>query len=103
MPLYHFVTDDLPANTKAPELDDANAREALRLDAARTGRTDEDHPPREIREELIGKYLRFLVDVGFIPPPPKEKGSKGKDLPSSTMKEGQREALERLTGRGALV
>ena len=103
MPLYHFVTDDLPANTKAPELDDANAREALRLDAVRTGCTARDYPPRKIREELIGKYLRFLVDVGFIPPPSEEKGSKWKNLPISTMKEGQREALEQLTGRGALV
>lgn len=23
MPLYHFVTSDLPSNTKTPELDDA--------------------------------------------------------------------------------
>lgn len=37
MPLYHFVTSDLPSNTKAPELDDANAVAALRADAAWSG------------------------------------------------------------------
>ncbi|OJJ79156.1 L-aminoadipate-semialdehyde dehydrogenase [Aspergillus glaucus CBS 516.65] len=37
MPLYHFVTSDLPSNTKAPELDDANAAAALRADAAWSG------------------------------------------------------------------
>ncbi|PHH85060.1 hypothetical protein CDD83_973 [Cordyceps sp. RAO-2017] len=31
LPLFHFVVGDLPANTIAPELDDANAAAALRL------------------------------------------------------------------------
>ena len=32
-PLLHFVLDDLPSGTKAPELDDANAVISLRKDA----------------------------------------------------------------------
>ena len=32
LPLYHFVTTDLPADTRAPELDDRNAAEALKRD-----------------------------------------------------------------------
>ncbi|KAH0608522.1 uncharacterized protein H6S33_001656 [Morchella sextelata] len=36
-PLLHFVLDNLPNTTKAPELDDANAVSALREDAAWTG------------------------------------------------------------------
>jgi L-aminoadipate-semialdehyde dehydrogenase len=32
MPLYHFATTDLPADTIAPEMDDRNAATALRSD-----------------------------------------------------------------------
>jgi len=33
MPLYHFCVNDLPANTRAPELDDRNAIQILKADA----------------------------------------------------------------------
>jgi hypothetical protein len=31
MPLYHFVTSDLPSNTKAPELDGSRPRHVVNL------------------------------------------------------------------------
>jgi L-aminoadipate-semialdehyde dehydrogenase len=31
LPLFHFVVGDLPTNTIAPELDDANAAAALKV------------------------------------------------------------------------
>jgi hypothetical protein len=37
MPLYHFATTDLPADTIAPEMDDRNAATALRSDEVFTG------------------------------------------------------------------
>lgn len=37
MPLYHFTTTDLPAETMAPEMSDVNVAKALRNDAAFTG------------------------------------------------------------------
>ena len=39
MPLYHFATTDLPADTVVPEMDDINAAAALKPD---TQFTDED-------------------------------------------------------------
>lgn len=60
-PLLHFVLDDLPTSTKAPELNDANMRALLAPHMAQTSRTVDD--------ELMGKYLAWLVDAGFLPPP----------------------------------
>ena len=37
MPLYHFCIDDLPATTRAPELDDGNAVRVLEMDWELTG------------------------------------------------------------------
>ncbi|OJT03479.1 L-2-aminoadipate reductase [Trametes pubescens] len=60
-PLLHFVLDDLPTSTKAPELDDARMRAVLARDGARTSGT--------VDEALMGKYLAWLVSAGFLPPP----------------------------------
>ncbi|KAK7049302.1 large subunit of alpha-aminoadipate reductase [Paramarasmius palmivorus] len=57
-PLLHFVLDDLPTSTKAPELDDSNTRKLL-------GRED----GVTVDEELMGKYLSWLVRAGFLPSP----------------------------------
>lgn len=37
MPLFTFVANDLPSNTRAPELDDSNAEKSLYADAKWTG------------------------------------------------------------------
>ncbi|KAI0938556.1 putative NRPS-like protein biosynthetic cluster [Taiwanofungus camphoratus] len=60
-PLLHFVLDDLPTSTKAPELNDANMRTLLAPHMEATNRTVDD--------ELMGRYLAWLVDAGFLPPP----------------------------------
>ncbi|EEB91482.1 hypothetical protein MPER_10148 [Moniliophthora perniciosa FA553] len=63
-PLLHFVLDDLPTSTKAPELDDLNTRTLL-------GRED----GVTVDEELMGKYLSWLVRAGFLPSPENEQNA----------------------------
>jgi L-aminoadipate-semialdehyde dehydrogenase len=60
-PLLHFVLDDLPTSTKAPELDDTNT--ALLL-APHTSQ-----PNSTVSDQLMGKYLAWLVGAGFLPSP----------------------------------
>ena len=60
-PLLHYVLDDLPTSTKAPELNDANMRGLLAPHMKETNRT--------VDEELMGKYLSWLIDVEFLPHP----------------------------------
>ncbi|KIY63135.1 large subunit of L-aminoadipate-semialdehyde dehydrogenase [Cylindrobasidium torrendii FP15055 ss-10] len=60
-PLLHFVLDDLPTSTKAPNLDDANTRRVLQ------GQTE--NPGMTVDDELMGKYLAWLVKAGFLPSP----------------------------------
>ena len=68
-PLLHFVLDDLPTSTKAPELHDANMRSLLAPHMKETN--------KNIDRDLAGKYLAWLVDVGFLPAPTQT----GKPLP----------------------
>lgn len=61
-PLLHFVLDDLPTSTKAPELDAANTTALLM----------QSHNPDTactVSTELMGHYLAWLVRVGFLPGP----------------------------------
>lgn len=60
-PLLHFVLDDLPTSTKAPELSDANMRALLAPHMQETNETVDD--------VLMGKYISWLVDVDFLPAP----------------------------------
>ena len=60
-PLLHFVLDDLPTSTKAPELDDRNTQTLLKSVAIETGMS--------VTDEVMGLYLAWLVQVGFIPQP----------------------------------
>ncbi|KAI0371251.1 alpha-aminoadipate reductase Lys1p [Pilatotrama ljubarskyi] len=70
-PLLHFVLDDLPTSTKAPELDDANMRALLRGADGEGTRTN-----ATVDEALVGKYLAWLVEVGFLPRPAVEGAEK---------------------------
>ncbi|PVV04413.1 hypothetical protein BB560_001095 [Smittium megazygosporum] len=58
-PLLHFVLDDLPTSTRAPELDTANTDNLMSTLKANcpdiTG--------------LVGLYLSYLVKAGFLPQP----------------------------------
>ncbi|KAL8993033.1 MAG: hypothetical protein Q9169_006644 [Polycauliona sp. 2 TL-2023] len=89
MPLYHFVTGDLPSTTRAPLLSDTNAQAALAADGP--GNKPSQHP--SVTPEVIGLYIAYLVRVGFLSAPP--KGGGGKPLPEVEVGEGSG-----LTGRG---
>lgn len=66
-PLLHFVLDDLPANTKAPELDDANT--SASLDAYEAAVAPTRATPRGVSVETMGRYISYLVKIGFLPAP----------------------------------
>lgn len=66
-PLLHFVLDDLPTSTKAPELNDANM-------VALLGKAGVE-PRSTVDDVLMGKYLAWLVDAGFLPPPQSAAGT----------------------------
>ena len=93
--LYHMVTGDLPAATKAPNLDNRNAALALSRDAAKSGRTPS---PAGVTKEAVGAYLGYLVARGFMPPPPSSVASKS--LPVRSIPKAQAEALHKVGGRG---
>lgn len=99
LPLLHFVTGDLPANTIAPELDDTNAAKALRADVERTG--EDRSAGAAVTEETLGVYLAWLVAEGFMPLPP--EGGNGKPLPNVKITGEQREAMKKAGGRGKVV
>lgn len=98
MPLYHFATTDLPADTIAPEMSDSNTARSLVADAHKF--TGEDlSAGTSVDEDIIGRYLAYLVGVGFLPAP----GIGKRELPSMTISAEQKAALLRVGGRGALV
>lgn len=97
MPLYHFVTADLPSNSKAPEMDDANATKALAADAEWSGR--DLSSGAGVDEEIMGAYISYLVSIGFLPPP---NGKGDKELPASSISESQKSCLAAIGGRGAV-
>ena len=98
MPLYHFVTDDLPAKTEAPELDDTNAMASLLADAQCTG--DDRSAGSTVTKELVGRYLKYLCAINFLPPPAPGNGA---DLPDVELSKEQRAAMQHIGGRGAIV
>ncbi|KAI5285126.1 large subunit of alpha-aminoadipate reductase [Ascosphaera aggregata] len=96
MPLYHFVTADLPSNTRAPELDDTNAATALRADAA-WSQVDVS-AGAGVNEDVMGVYLAYLVAIGYLPAP---TGRGARELPRCQISEAQKNALSDVGGRGA--
>ncbi|KAH8687352.1 L-aminoadipate-semialdehyde dehydrogenase-like protein large subunit [Tricladium varicosporioides] len=98
MPLYHFATTDLPADTIAPEMADSNASTALKSDATFTN--EDLSAGGFVDESIMGNYLAYLAGVGFLPLPT-GKGVKG--LPGVQISAEQKVALLRVGGRGALV
>jgi len=60
-PLLHFVLDDLPTSTKSPDLDDTNTHEVLSQGGYAVSMT--------VSDDLMGKYLAWLVRAGFLPEP----------------------------------
>ncbi|RMJ22168.1 L-aminoadipate-semialdehyde dehydrogenase, large subunit [Aspergillus sp. HF37] len=95
MPLYHFVTADLPSNTKAPELDDTHAAAALRGDAGWSG--VDASAGAGVTEDLVGLYSSYLVALGFLPAP---ASAAAQQLPAAQLSEDQKKALMSVGGRG---
>lgn len=101
MPLFTFVSNDLPSNTRAPELDDSNAEKALYADGKWTH--EDVSAGSGVTKREIGLYLAYLVEVGFLPAPSAAEGEEGvKSLPEVTVGDVQRRTLARVGGRGAL-
>ena len=96
MPLYHFVTADLPSNTKAPELDDVHAAASLRADAAWSG--VDASAGAGVTEELVGLYAAYLITIGFLPSPPASLTAR--PLPTVQLSDDQKQALANVGGRG---
>ncbi|KAL4879088.1 L-aminoadipate-semialdehyde dehydrogenase large subunit [Aspergillus karnatakaensis] len=92
LPLFHFVVGDLPSNSLAPELDDANATRALRS----FGVNPEELSDRAVGTETVGRYLAFLVATGFLPGP---SGTGAKAIPEVDTQRLQ--ALGSLGGRSS--
>jgi L-aminoadipate-semialdehyde dehydrogenase len=101
MPLFTFVANDLPSNTRAPELDDSNAEDALYADSEWTG--EDVSAGSGVTKNLIGLYLAYLVEVGFMPKPDGTDKKMKKRLPSLQMSEAQRQALATVGGRGGVA
>jgi L-2-aminoadipate reductase len=93
MPLYHFCMNDLPANSRAPELDDSNAVRVLKTDADRWTGVDESLGYGITRED-VGKFLRYLSVIKFVPLPT----GRGRPLPEIKI---DAEAVSGVGGRGA--
>lgn len=95
MPLFHMATSNLPSTTRAPELDDRNAVAVLKADADRWTSID-DSAGEGITREDIGRYLRFLIEIKFMPWPT----GRGRELPSIGADIAQAQAQWGVGGRG---
>lgn len=94
LPLYHFITGDLPADTKAPELDDKNAVESLRKDQIWTGQDWSEGGA--VTEDTVGVYISYLIELGFMPKPEQEGV---KELVMSKLTDAMREGMKLVGGR----
>jgi len=64
-PLLHFVLDDLPRSTKAPELDDSNTQRILDSSEASS------EVKQTVDQETTGLYISWLINAGFLDAPPR--------------------------------
>lgn len=94
LPLLDHVTTDLPANSKAPELDDTHATFALKADAKASG--EDLSAGGAVTQDTVGVYIAYLVQIGFMPEPP---GTGEKSLPLVRIDEAQRTMLTSVGGR----
>ncbi|KAI0165050.1 large subunit of L-aminoadipate-semialdehyde dehydrogenase [Hypoxylon sp. FL1284] len=95
MPLAHFCMNDLPATTRAPELDDRNAVSVLKADGDRWTGVDESSGYGIGREDL-GRYLRYLAEIKLIGQPTE----RGRQLPEIREDIVQAQAVGGTGGRG---
>ena len=99
LPLYHLAVSDLPNDSRSPPLDNTNARAVLRNAAKLVNGAAETRPAFAVTEELVGRYLAYLVAIGFMPPPTLEDAI---PLPKLEVGQERLEALRSIGGRGAV-
>jgi L-2-aminoadipate reductase len=97
-PLLHFVLDNLPQSTKAPELDDRNAHAVLTADIEWTG--EDLTKGKGVTMDEMGVYLAYLVGIGFLHAP---GASANRTLPNVKIRSSILEKLATVGGRGAKV
>lgn len=95
-PLLHFVLDNLPQSTKAPELDDTNARRSLWEDKEFTGVDLSSGLGVNVKQ--LGVYLAYLKAVGFLDSPTEQSEL---SLPALTISDRTLEKLQTAGGRTA--
>ena len=91
LPLFDWVTNELPSDTKSRNLDNTNAQFVLRANGV-----DERDCQVEVTQETVGAYLAFMAEIGFISRP---KGEGAQKLPVVEISEEQKRALK-MVGRG---
>jgi L-aminoadipate-semialdehyde dehydrogenase len=87
--------NDLPATTRAPELDDRYTVKILKADAENWTGIDESAGAGVARED-VGRYLRYLAEIKFVSWP----SSRGRALPEVKLSAAQKQALGEVGGRG---
>jgi L-aminoadipate-semialdehyde dehydrogenase len=97
LPLFHFVVGDLPSDSIAPELDDANAAAVLRAYGAH-GNDSNPLAGNAVHVDTIGTYLAYLNAVGFLPTP---TGTGTKQLPAISEEKLRTLTSDQLGGRSA--
>ena len=92
LPLFDWVTADLPSDTNSRNLDNINAHTVLRANGI-----DEKDCQIRVSQETVSAYLAFMAEIGFIGWP---KGAReGMTLAVPRMGEEQKQALS-MVGRG---
>lgn len=92
LPLFDWVTADLPSDTKSRDLDNSNAQNVLRASGV-----EEKDCQVQVTQETVGAYLAFMAEIDFIGRP--EGVKEETKLPVIGIGEKQREALK-MVGRG---
>lgn len=75
-PLLHFVLDDLPTSTKSAELDDRHTQGLLQLFGER-------EVIQGVNDDVLARYLAWLLAVGFLPKPEASAGHTFNDGPDA--------------------
>lgn len=93
LPLFDWVTDNLPRDTRSKKLLDENAERIVEIDSPEYNFDGNS----QVTQETVGMYLAFMVAVGFVKPP---EGEKGRILPKVDIVEAQRSKLEKVGRSG---
>ncbi|KAI9816801.1 MAG: putative NRPS-like protein biosynthetic cluster [Pycnora praestabilis] len=92
LPLFDWVTADLPSDTRSNDLDDTNAQAVLKADGWSSTESKVN-----VTSDTIGAYLAFMAEIKFIPSPPRD--GTGKQLPTCNLSEAEKGHLV-IVGRG---